>query len=153
MWSGSLKPVHCTIPGHIGCGTRYWKRNMNKKWTEYEHTISTWISNNIAKTINNTLYCISKRSMVKWKLPHERQGVTITVGGWPFCIRRDAWEPSDLERGDGAIMMIEYITLAGFVLQVIVVGIAIGRYAEKIDRFLRRFDDEEHNDTNKNNRR
>ena len=51
-------------------------------------------------------------------------------------------------------MMIEYITLAGFVvLQVIVVGIAIGRYAEKIDRFIRRFDDEEHNDTNKNNRR
>ena len=53
----------------------------------------------------------------------------------------------------GAIMMIEYITLAGFVLQVIVVGIAIGRYAEKIDRFIRRFDDEERNDTNKNNRR
>ena len=50
-------------------------------------------------------------------------------------------------------MMIEYITLAGFVLQVIVVRIAIGRYAEKIDRFLRRFDDEERNDTNKNNRR
>ena len=56
-------------------------------------------------------------------------------------------------KGGGAIMMIEYITLAGFVLQVIVVGIAIGRYAEKIDRFIRRFDDEEHNDTNKNNRR
>ena len=57
------------------------------------------------------------------------------------------------KKGGGAIMMIEYITLAGFVLQVIVVGITIGRYAEKIDRFIRRFDDEEHNDTNKNNRR
>ena len=29
------------------------------------------------------------------------------------------------KKGGGAIMMIEYITLAGFVLQVIVVGIAI----------------------------
>ena len=57
------------------------------------------------------------------------------------------------KKGGGAIMMIEYITLAGFVLQVIVVGIAIGRYAEKIDRYIRRFDDEERNDTNKNNRR
>ena len=61
--------------------------------------------------------------------------------------------PPISKKGGGAIMMIEYITLAGFVLQVIVVGIAIGRYAEKIDRYIRRFDDEERNDTNKNNRR
>ena len=49
-------------------------------------------------------------------------------------------------------MMMEYITLAGFILAVFVSGIAIGRLVEKIERSIRLHEDKEHNSKRKNNR-
>jgi len=53
----------------------------------------------------------------------------------------------------GAVMMMEYISLVGFFFTIFIAGIAVGKTVEKIERFLRRKEDEEHNDTNKNDRR
>jgi len=50
-------------------------------------------------------------------------------------------------------MMMEYITLAGFVLAVFGTGVAVGKIVEKIERLDRRKEAEEHDDTNKNDRR
>ena len=50
-------------------------------------------------------------------------------------------------------MMMEYITLAGLLLAVFETGYTVGKSAEKIERFLRKNEDEEHNDTSKNDRR
>ena len=50
----------------------------------------------------------------------------------------------------GAIMMKEYISLVGFILTIFIVGIAVGKLVEKIERFLCRKEAEEHNNTNKN---
>ena len=50
-------------------------------------------------------------------------------------------------------MMMDYISLAGFVLSVFVAGIAFGKFAEKIDRLIRKLEDEEHRDAHKNDRR
>ena len=49
-------------------------------------------------------------------------------------------------------MMMDYITLAGFVLAVFGTGFAVGKLAEKIERLDRKKDYEEHKSTNKNNR-
>ena len=49
-------------------------------------------------------------------------------------------------------MMMDYITLAGFMLAVFGTGFAVGKLAEKIERLDRRKDFEEHKNTNKNNR-
>ena len=49
-------------------------------------------------------------------------------------------------------MMMEYITLAGFVLAVFGTGVAVGRIVEKIERLDRKREDEEHISTSKNNR-
>ena len=46
----------------------------------------------------------------------------------------------------GVIMMMEYISLVGFILTVFIAGIAVGK-------FLCRKEAEEHDDTNKNDRR
>ena len=51
------------------------------------------------------------------------------------------------------IMMMDYITLAGFILAVFGAGIAVGRIVEKIERLDRKREDEEHKDTSKNGRR
>lgn len=51
------------------------------------------------------------------------------------------------------IMMMEYISLVGFILTIFIAGIVVGKPVEKIERFLRRKEDEEHNGTNKNDRR
>lgn len=51
------------------------------------------------------------------------------------------------------IMMMEYISLVGFILTVFIAGIAVGKFVEKIERFLCRKEAEEHDDTNKNDRR
>ena len=53
----------------------------------------------------------------------------------------------------GTIMMMEYISLAGFILTIFIAGIAVGKLVEKIERFLYRKEAEEHDDTNKNDRR
>ena len=53
----------------------------------------------------------------------------------------------------GAVMMMEYISLVGFIFTILIAGIAVGKLVEKIERFLRRKEDEEHNGTNKNDRR
>ena len=50
-------------------------------------------------------------------------------------------------------MMMDYITLTGFILAVFGNGVAVGRIVEKIERLDRRKDDEEHKNTNKNDRR
>ena len=52
----------------------------------------------------------------------------------------------------GAIMMMDYITLAGFILAVFGTGVAVGRIVEKIERLDRKKDDEEHKNTSKNDR-
>ena len=49
-------------------------------------------------------------------------------------------------------MMMEYITLAGFVLSVFGTGVAVGKIVEKIERLDRKREDEEHISTSKNNR-
>ena len=51
------------------------------------------------------------------------------------------------------IMMMDYITLAGFILAVFGAGVAVGRIVEKIERLDRKKDDEEHKNTSKNDRR
>ena len=58
-----------------------------------------------------------------------------------------------IRKEGGAIMMMDYITLAGFILAVFGTGVAVGRIVEKIERLDRRKDDEEHKNTNKNDRR
>ena len=50
-------------------------------------------------------------------------------------------------------MMMDYISLAGFILSVFVVGISFGKFAEKIDRLIRKLEEEEHKDAHKNDRR
>ena len=48
--------------------------------------------------------------------------------------------------------MMEYITLAGFVLAVFGTGVAVGKIVEKIERLDRKSEDEEHISTSKNDR-
>ena len=49
-------------------------------------------------------------------------------------------------------MMMDYITLAGFILAVFGTGVAVGKIVEKIERLERKKEDEEHNNTSKNDR-
>ena len=49
-------------------------------------------------------------------------------------------------------MMMDYITLAGFILAVFGAGIAVGQIVEKIERLDRKREDKEHKDTSKNDR-
>lgn len=49
-------------------------------------------------------------------------------------------------------MMMDYITLAGFILAVFGTGVAVGKIVEKIERLDRKNENEEHKNTNKNNR-
>ena len=50
-------------------------------------------------------------------------------------------------------MMMDYISLAGFILAVFVAGIAVGKFTEKIDRLIRKLEEEEHKNAYKNDRR
>ena len=50
-------------------------------------------------------------------------------------------------------MMMDYVTLAGFVLAVFCAGVAVGKTVEKIERYIRGREDEENMRTNKNDRR
>jgi len=50
-------------------------------------------------------------------------------------------------------MEMEYITMAGFILAVFVAGVTVGRLVEKVERHIRRREDEEHRNAQKNNRR
>ena len=50
-------------------------------------------------------------------------------------------------------MAMEYITLTGFVLAVFCAGVAVGKIVEKVERYIRRKEDEEHERTYKNDRR
>lgn len=49
-------------------------------------------------------------------------------------------------------MMMDFITLAGFMLAVFGAGVAVGRMVEKIERLDQRKENEEHKNTNKNDR-
>lgn len=49
-------------------------------------------------------------------------------------------------------MMMDFITLAGFMLAVFGAGVAVGRFVEKMERLDHRKEDEEHNNTYKNDR-
>ncbi len=49
-------------------------------------------------------------------------------------------------------MMMDYITLGGFILSVFVSGVAVGKLVEKIERLSREKEDEEHRNTQKNDR-
>ena len=50
-------------------------------------------------------------------------------------------------------MMMDCITLAGFILAVFGTGVAVGKIVEKIERLERKKEDEEQNTTSKNDRR
>ena len=50
-------------------------------------------------------------------------------------------------------MTMEYITLAGFVLAVFGAGVEVGKLVEKLESFVRKNDNQEHNNTRKNDRR
>ena len=50
-------------------------------------------------------------------------------------------------------MMMEYITLAGFILAVFGTGVAGGKIVEKIERLDRREENQAHKNTSKNDRR
>ena len=58
-----------------------------------------------------------------------------------------------LKKGGDAEVMMEYIALVGIMLAVFIAGIAVGKLVEKIERFISRKEDEEHGNTQKNNRR
>ncbi len=49
-------------------------------------------------------------------------------------------------------MMMDIISLGGFVLTVFVTGVAVGRFVEKVERLIREKEDEEHRSTHKNDR-
>jgi len=49
-------------------------------------------------------------------------------------------------------MMMECITIAGFVLAIFVAGVAVGKLVEKVERFISEKEDEEHKNRHKNNR-
>ena len=48
--------------------------------------------------------------------------------------------------------MIDYVSLAGFILAVFVFGISVGKLVEKIERLIREKEDENH-EAHKNDRR
>lgn len=50
-------------------------------------------------------------------------------------------------------MMMDNITLAGFILAIFVAGVAVGKLVEKIERFISKKENEEHTNAQKNNRR
>jgi len=50
-------------------------------------------------------------------------------------------------------MMMEYITIAGFILAIFVAGVAVGKLIEKIERYIREKENEEHISKHKNDRR
>lgn len=58
-----------------------------------------------------------------------------------------------LKKGGGTFMTMEYITIVGFALTVFVAGVAVGKFVERIERFIHKNDDEEHKKAHKNNRR
>ena len=60
---------------------------------------------------------------------------------------------SPLAKGGDVEMMMDYITLAGFILAVFVAGVAVGKLVGKIERYISKKEDEEHRNTQKNNRR
>jgi len=49
--------------------------------------------------------------------------------------------------------MMDSITIAGFGLAIFVAGIAVGKFLEKVEGFIRKKEDEEHSNARKNDRR
>lgn len=49
-------------------------------------------------------------------------------------------------------MMMDCITLVGFLLAIFVAGVAVGKLVEKIERFIDKKENEEHINAQKNNR-
>ena len=47
-------------------------------------------------------------------------------------------------------MTTDFISAAGFLLAVFISGIAVGKFAEKIERFIRKSEDCEHNEKKDN---
>lgn len=60
---------------------------------------------------------------------------------------------SPLEKGGDVEMVMDCISFAGFILAIFVAGVAVGKLVEKVERFISRKEDEEHRNTQKNNRR
>lgn len=52
-------------------------------------------------------------------------------------------------KGGWCDMTMDLITVAGFSLAVFVFGVAVGRHVEKIERYIRKSEDEEHKSTKK----
>ena len=49
--------------------------------------------------------------------------------------------------------MMDYISLAGFIIAVFVFGVTVGKLVEKIERMFRKKEDEDSINANKNDRR
>lgn len=57
------------------------------------------------------------------------------------------------KRKEGDADMMDYISLAGFFLAVFVAGVSVGRFTWKVERLVRKLDDEEYRSAHKNDRR
>lgn len=45
--------------------------------------------------------------------------------------------------------MMSYITFVGFILSVLMIGVSIGKFIERVNRLLRKLEDDEHKYTKK----
>ena len=59
---------------------------------------------------------------------------------------------SPLEKGGDVNMVMDSKTLVGFLLAIFVVGVAVGKLVEKIERFIDKKENEERINAQKNNR-
>ena len=50
-------------------------------------------------------------------------------------------------------MIMDWITVVGFILTVFIAGVAVGKLVEKIERFISKEEYEEHKSKHKNDRR
>jgi len=50
-------------------------------------------------------------------------------------------------------IMMDCITIAGFILAVFVAGVAVGKLVERVEGHIRKKEDEEHRNRHKNDRR
>ena len=69
-----------------------------------------------------------------------------------LCERRDSLRALLYNEGGYMFMMMEYITIVGFIFAVFCAGVAVGKLVEKIERLDRKTEDEDKH-IRKNDRR
>lgn len=75
------------------------------------------------------------------------------VGGWPSCEKEGLLQSPPYGKGGWRSYDDGVHKLSRIYFTIFIAGIVVGKLVEKIERFLRRKEDEEHNGTNKNDRR